>query len=329
MMGFQKAAEKRSFVSVSASEKMKRLQKEAAETPTLSQKAYSLLGWDDQYYPTNPVAAMLATGILGAGLGYGGASLASYFLPNTWDKRKFRRTGAALGAAAGAAPGALEAVKSLLVGRPLLVGDHMTREGLKKYAKWEMFDDEKRLVKIRAFNVGLSDTLDLSGCEALEKVALQFIKNLTTLNVSGCVNLQHLGCNDMSCLTTLNVSGCKSLIELWCCCNKQLTAIDVSSCSLLRKMMCNNCQIAALDLSANALLKELDCSWNKLTTLILSNRSDLQRLECLHNQLTELNLFCYTDLAFLDCRQNGLNVLNVTGSAVVRHDEKCLVHRQA
>lgn len=95
---------------------------------TTAQKIYSLLGWDDRYYPTNPVAAMLATGVLGAGLGYGGATLASTFLPNTWDKKKFRRSGLLFGGAIGAAPGAAEVMKSLLIGQPVLDGSHMTRE---------------------------------------------------------------------------------------------------------------------------------------------------------------------------------------------------------
>ena len=99
-----------------------------AEKSTAAQKAYSLLGFDDRYYPTNPVAAMLATGILGAGLGYGGASLASSVLPKSWDKKKFRRSGLLLGGAVGAAPGALETVKSLMIGQPVLDGSHMKRK---------------------------------------------------------------------------------------------------------------------------------------------------------------------------------------------------------
>ena len=121
----------------------------AANNPTTAQKAYSMLGWDDRYYPTNPLAAMLATGILGAGVGYGGASLIAPFLPNVgkeeWNRKRFRRSGALLGVLAGALPGAVGAGKSLLIGQSPLDGSHMKSEkpalrrladtlGLKRYS---------------------------------------------------------------------------------------------------------------------------------------------------------------------------------------------------
>jgi hypothetical protein len=121
--GLSLAADEYYFaVARELADQMMGLTKSAA---TVAQKAYSLLGWDDRYYPTNPVAAMLATGILGAGLGYGGASLASAFLPKNWDKKKFRRSGMLLGGTIGAAPGALETLKSLMIGQPVLDGSHM------------------------------------------------------------------------------------------------------------------------------------------------------------------------------------------------------------
>jgi hypothetical protein len=79
---------------------------------------------------------MLASGVLGAGLGYGGASLLSHFLPNHWDQGKFRRTGLLLGGAAGAAPGAVETLKSLLISQPMTDGSHMNREPLEKKSEY-------------------------------------------------------------------------------------------------------------------------------------------------------------------------------------------------
>lgn len=106
-------------------EKIAEMRKQAEKPVTLSDKILSLGGWNDRYYPTSPVAAMLASGILGAGAAYGGASLASMFLPDTWDKKKFRRSGAMLGGSIAALPGAYESLKSLTIGQPLTDGSHM------------------------------------------------------------------------------------------------------------------------------------------------------------------------------------------------------------
>lgn len=92
---------------------------------SLRQYMQGVAGWNDKLYPPSPLAAMLATGILGAGLGYGGAALASGLLPGTWDKRKLRRGGLMFGGALGAAPGAIETAKSLLIGQPVTDGSHM------------------------------------------------------------------------------------------------------------------------------------------------------------------------------------------------------------
>ena len=104
----------------------------AGKTASLWENVQGATGWNDKFYPPSPLAAMLATGVLGAGLGYGGAALLSGLLPNTWDKRKLRRSGALLGAAIGAAPGGLETAKSVLIRQPVLDGSHMTH--LKKQA---------------------------------------------------------------------------------------------------------------------------------------------------------------------------------------------------
>ena len=98
------------------------------KTGSLWQNVRGATGWNDRYYSPSPLAAMLATGILGAGLGYGGAALVSKLLPDDWDKRKFRRSGLMVGGVLGAAPGALETTKSLLIGQPVLDGSHMDRQ---------------------------------------------------------------------------------------------------------------------------------------------------------------------------------------------------------
>ena len=53
----------------------------------------------------SPLAAMLASGLVGGGLGYGLGWLGEKFLPSEWKRGRMRRTGAILGALLGASPG--------------------------------------------------------------------------------------------------------------------------------------------------------------------------------------------------------------------------------
>ncbi len=66
----------------------------------------------------SPLAAMLTSGLLGAGLGYGAGRLIGGVLPAGYGDR-LGRTGAVLGGALGAAPGALWAATNKLTGRGL------------------------------------------------------------------------------------------------------------------------------------------------------------------------------------------------------------------
>lgn len=63
----------------------------------------------------SPIAAMLTSGLLGAGLGYAGGKLGERLLPNGYG-RKLPRTGAMLGGLLGAAPGALWGVTNQSIG---------------------------------------------------------------------------------------------------------------------------------------------------------------------------------------------------------------------
>jgi hypothetical protein len=62
-----------------------------------------------------PLLMMLIGGLTSAGIGYGGATLASRFFPG-WDKRKMQRTGTLGGLALGAMPGLLIGLNNLNAG---------------------------------------------------------------------------------------------------------------------------------------------------------------------------------------------------------------------
>ena len=93
------------------------------EPPSLEQskEAYSPLlhgiGQAGGFFPSklsdkipgapSPMAAMLASGLLGAGTGYGAGWLAEKMLPSDWKRKRLRRTMAVLGGLGGIAPGAM------------------------------------------------------------------------------------------------------------------------------------------------------------------------------------------------------------------------------
>jgi hypothetical protein len=65
----------------------------------------------------SPVTAMLATGLLGSGIGYGAGAWLGKEAPDDWDRNRLRRTGAILGGLLGAAPGAVWAGVNLANGK--------------------------------------------------------------------------------------------------------------------------------------------------------------------------------------------------------------------
>jgi hypothetical protein len=64
-----------------------------------------------------PVQAMLTSGLVGAGLGYGAGALAEQAMPDSWERGKLRRTLGMVGAGLGAAPGLVWGMANRSIGR--------------------------------------------------------------------------------------------------------------------------------------------------------------------------------------------------------------------
>lgn len=71
-------------------------------------------------YAGSPLAMLLAGGLLGAGLGYGGGWLAETVLPAHWRRNRLRRTTAILGALGGMVPGGLGWLMNIGQGKGIL-----------------------------------------------------------------------------------------------------------------------------------------------------------------------------------------------------------------
>lgn len=75
----------------------------------------------------NPVIATLASGALGAGLGYGTGALLEKILPRKWKRDRLRKTLALMGGTLGAVPGAMWMYANTQTGRPWYSGELMQK----------------------------------------------------------------------------------------------------------------------------------------------------------------------------------------------------------
>ena len=177
-------------------------------------------------------------------------------------------------------------------------------------AVWE----NERLVELRVSDLGLTDTLDLAGCDALR--VLEALSNqLTGLNVSGCTALEILSV-DHNQLTALDVTQNTALRNL-ACWNNQLTVLDISNNTALRELWCADNQLTELNVTNNTLLAHLSFWNNRLTVLDVSNNIALRDLQCVGNQLTELDVSNNTALTNLQCQNNQLTVLDVSNNTAL------------
>jgi hypothetical protein len=94
------------------------LYEKRAFNPT-ARAAGSLGGYFPDYFGKipgvpSPLAAMLASGALGAGLGYGTGWVAEKFLPEKWQRNRLRRTLAVMGGLGAAAPAAIWGASNMM-----------------------------------------------------------------------------------------------------------------------------------------------------------------------------------------------------------------------
>lgn len=97
-----------------------------AESPTLSFLAKAT-GNKPGFIPgaPKPLAALLAGGLLGSGLGYGAGWAAEKVLPGNWEPGKLRRAWALAGGALGASPAVLRMMNNYSRGDSVLFGNDM------------------------------------------------------------------------------------------------------------------------------------------------------------------------------------------------------------
>ena len=148
------------------------------------------------------------------------------------------------------------------------------------------------------------ETLNLSGCTALESLNLEYIR-LVSLNVSGCPKLSVLNCYN-SGLSELNIKGCTNLTEIDCRGNN-LTELELAECTKLTKLNCSGNKLTSLKINSTNFTM-LNCESNFITELNVRNQTLLEVLYCNDNKISSLDLLGCSSLVELDCR----NMLSLT-----------------
>ena len=141
-----------------------------AVSPTLSFGS-KLLGYRPGILPTapNPIVAGLASGLLGAGLGYGLGWLGETFLPRRWKRGRLRRTLAILGGVGGLSPAAIWILSNVRQGLPWYSGYTMRGTGIDDTV--DTHDPYRYDPKTRQFskNPNYSGQLSIHGSPGMEK----------------------------------------------------------------------------------------------------------------------------------------------------------------
>lgn len=157
------------------------------------------------------------------------------------------------------------------------------------------------------------ETLNLSGCTALEYINNTNNINLKELDVSGCSRLKEIDINqsnDRMALSKISLTGCTELKALYCN-SCELTALDVSSCNKLEQLYCNDNRLTSLKLGELPLLYDLYCAGNQLASLDINQCKSLQTLSCGWNQLTTLNVSTFNELGRIYCDNNLLTSIEI------------------
>lgn len=157
------------------------------------------------------------------------------------------------------------------------------------------------------------ETLNLSGCTALEYINNTNNINLKELDVSGCSRLKEIDINqsnDRMALNKISLTGCTELKALYCN-SCELTALDVSSCNKLEQLYCNDNRLTSLKLGELPLLYDLYCAGNQLASLDINQCKSLQTLSCGWNQLTTLNVSTFNELSRIYCDNNLLTSIEI------------------
>lgn len=127
-------------------------------------------------------------------------------------------------------------------------------------------------------------SVDVSDAAALTELRLYNNTRCASLDVKGCDALERMYVQNCA-LTELDVASCDAL-RLLQAFNNRLTAFDASGKTLLETLYLHGNQLETIDLSGCGALRTLNVAGNRLAELNVQDCPDLSMLDCGDNALT-------------------------------------------
>ena len=205
----------------------------------------------------------------------------------------------------------------------------------------KVYCGNNKFTQVEVGNRNKLKIFDINGTKTLTKLLIYQCNALESVDVSGCTALNYLECRDNSSLTFLGSSLPASVTKFYCYGNQltmlpalpdgiqvvsasgnrfstvnvtgktSLTQLDVSNCTSLTTLNCYSNALTTLSYSGCTALKTLDCSNNKLTSLV-AVPAQVTKFNCSSNQLISLPSLP-SGLVELSCAYNKLSSLSVQG----------------
>lgn len=147
-------------------------------------------------------------------------------------------------------------------------------------------------------------SVDVSDAAALTELRLYNNTRCASLDVKGCDDLERMYVQNCA-LTELDVASCDAL-RLLQAFNNRLTAFDASGKTLLETLYLHGNQLETIDLSGCGALRTLNVAGNRLAELNVQDCPDLSMLDCGDNALTFATLPKQDIASYVYAPQAGL-----------------------
>ena len=166
------------------------------------------------------------------------------------------------------------------------------------------------LEKLTAYSLDVESIVGLSTCKELKILIAESCKIAAGLDLKACKNLESVKLN-YNDYPAIDVSGCTLLQTIDCgYSDKTLETLNVTGCSSLKTLVINDSKLRELDLAGCPSLVTLTCEHGALQSLDLSPCKALSELNCNKNELTQLDISCCPEITTVEVPYNRLSEID-------------------